>query len=262
VNTTITLRASSRLGTFFALALVVAVLIVAGLYLLTDGGFFTALRDSLARLSPAQSAVQAVQDALRKYDRPHLLTGFALLIVGGAAAVGLLGSFIRTNEYRFVAGADFVEKRGLWLHLPLCVLAWAALTALLMLCDKWAIASATRVLLGQSVSDKLGGFLLTPLWIAISGAMAWLVLWTSWQRLRPWLDRSLCVPGLRRAVPFTRIRRLEIRNTSEGATVLVLILANGAAWTIQTGRVQRLQRLAVVLSRRLGLERRDFVTWA
>jgi len=55
---------------------------------------------------------------------------------------------------------------------------------------------------------------------------------------------------------------MEIQNSGEGSTVLVLVLANGSHWTIQSGRVKRLQRIGAVLSRMVGLERRDFVTWA
>lgn len=262
VKTTITTRARSPLGTLLALAFVAVTLVFFGLYLVTDGGFFTKLKEQIAAYAAAQSVLQTLHDNLKKFDRPHLLTIYALSIVAGAAAVGLFGSFIRTNQYRFIAGKNVIEKRGLWFYLPLCVLAWAALTAIMMFCDRWAIFTLAHRLLGDALYNRISGTALPALWVTLSGAFSWLLLWVLWRRLRPWLGSSLHVPGFRRHVPFSRIKRMEIQNSGEGSTVLVLVLASGAAWTIQAGRVKRLQRLAAVLSRRLGLERRDFITWS
>jgi hypothetical protein len=262
VKTTITTRARSPIGTFLALALVAATLVIAGLYLITDGRFFTRLSEIFANLAAARSLTQGIQDNLKKYDRPQLITVYALMIVGGAAAVGVIGSFIRTNQYRFLAGEAGIEKRGLWLYLPLCAIAWALLTGLVMLCDKWLVTGIMRGLFGQGIYDRISGWIIPFLWPAVSGAIAWGLLWTLWRRVERYLDRSLFVPGLRRRVPYTKVKRMEIQNSGEGSTVLVLVLANGATWTIQTGRLKRLQRLGALLSRRLGLERRDLVTWA
>lgn len=259
------------MGTFIALALITTLLIVAGLYLITDGGILNRFRE---KTGASQSFITKVHEAVKQYERPHLITVYALAIVAGAAAVSLFGSFIRTNQYRFTAAGQgrgpgtakelggFIEKRGLWLYLPLCLLAWALLTALFMFFDKWIAAGILRRLLGQDLFNRFGGYLVPVLWIALSGGLALLLLWTLWKRLRPWLGRSLFLPGFRRRLPFSKVKRLEIQDSGEGATILVLILANGSAWTLQGGRLKRLQRLGAVLARRLGLERRDFVTWA
>jgi hypothetical protein len=262
VKTTITTKARSPVGTLLALTLVASLLVFAGLYLVTDGGMLTRFKVMLADYSRAQSILTTLQDNLKKYDRPQLITLYALAIVAGAAGVSIVGSFIRTNQYRFVAARKEVEKRGLWMYVPLCVLAWAMLTGILMLCDKWAVTGPVRWLLGPAFFDRFGGYVVPVLWIALSGGIAYAVIWALWRRLERWLGRSLFVPGWRRRVPFSKIKRMEIQNSGEGATVLVLVLANGSAWTIQSGRVKRLQRVGAVLSRRLGLERRDFVTWA
>jgi hypothetical protein len=269
VKSTIITRARSPVGTFIALTLIAALLIFAGVYLITDGGILTRLRE---KTGANQAYFTTIQDSLKKYPRPHLITVYAFAIVAGAAAVGVLGSFIRTNQFRFttgrVAGAveggenGMIEKRGLWMYLPLCLLTWFPLTALFMLLDKWLATALLRRLLGNDLFNRFGGYLVPVLWIALSGSLAFLLLWTLWKRLRPWLGRSLFLPGFRRRLPFSKVNRLEIQNSGEGRTVLVLILANGSAWTVQGGRVKRLQRIGAILSRRLGLERRDFATWA
>jgi hypothetical protein len=72
----------------------------------------------------------------------------------------------------------------------------------------------------------------------------------------------LFVPGGRKRVAFSRIKRMEVVAEMEGGTALVVTIGDGRTWVICRGMPAKLQRLGGALGRVMKLERRDVVTWA
>jgi hypothetical protein len=265
---TLATRARSPLGLLLALLLLSILLTLAGLFLASDGRIIPWLRDSWVSLHSAKAAplppdgpLQTFITKVKTYDRPHLLAVYGGMIVATALAAGAVGRFIRTNQFRFVPKDRVVERRPLWLFLPLWVPAWALLFAVLLLPGRGVAEWLVRRLLHTDAAANPPALLVTPLGLLLAGGIAAAFLAASWRLLRPWLGRSLYVPGLRNAVPFDAVRRLEIQASEQGAPSLVLALRSGSAWLIAKGSVKKLQRLARTAARLLGLKQQDLVTW-
>jgi hypothetical protein len=69
------------------------------------------------------------------------------------------------------------------------------------------------------------------------------------------------VPGLRKRLAFSKIKRMEVVGKSEGGTSLVLTFGGDWTWVLCHGRPEQLERLGGALGRLMGLARQDLATW-
>jgi hypothetical protein len=228
---------------------IAVVLLFVGLYLATNGSIVATLQSFLGDSSAFRTYLASAGDKLKAMERPQLLTYYGLMIVAGAIVAAAIGGFIRSYQFRFLPHQQRIERRALWLFLPARFLLWIALFLLLAPADYWLI----RPLVGSA--------LFLPVWIMLTAGLALILCVVATRFLRPWLRFYVGIPSWRTSVPFTRVRRLEIQPTSEGGTILAIVLHNGAQWCLCHGRVGRLKRLGDVIARILGLKNRDLTTW-
>jgi hypothetical protein len=326
VQSSITIRSRSGLGTVLATLVVTALLLSAVLIDTSVRGWVYATFSSVfGPGKPGRTFTDNLAAQLKAMDRPQALTMYAVLVLAGGLSVTTIGCFLRAYRFRFVPERQVVERQEMWLFTPVWVLIWVVLALPLWKLGKgqawvWDWAWPTVVMLaGPAVLLALAWVLApdlagravfvrkvrrrVPLWPAAAVVLAlalWLTAWVvakwtgwwpvirvtvpkgvAWAALLPpmplivlWalvpqvLRVNLFVPGFRKRVPFARVKRMEIQAAGEGGaggiggTMLVLTLANDFTWTINRGSPRRLQRLGSVLSRVVGLERRDLMTWA
>jgi hypothetical protein len=259
VKNHVTTVSRSPLGLFIALLLVTTFLLLVGLHLATAGSFFDKIKAALGNVQPPKTALDALSDQIKKFERPQVLAMYGALILAGAGVVTFLGCFIRTYRFRFMPRARCLERQALWLYIP----SWALLGLPLLL----LVMGLLRPLAAPLLKAPLGTWLFPALWLALSIGVTAGLLVTLRYLLARYLDFSLFIPGGRKRIPFSQVNRIEIRQTGEGPTVLALTLKGAAVgvqrtWIVSRGSPKRLQRLGSVLSRILGLERRDLVTWS
>src|SRR5437016_1378166 len=98
------ISARSPLGRWIAMLLVSALLLLFGMYLATDGGFFSKTIPG-ALGGPAQAAAKVTLDSistsLKTYERQDLLFRYGAAIFVGFLFTGLLGRCIRSYRFQF-----------------------------------------------------------------------------------------------------------------------------------------------------------------
>ena len=142
----------------------------------------------------------------------------------------------------------YLPLRFTVLRLPVWTLAVPALAVALALV---ALALGMRQMLPIAL----------PWCVLLAAVVPPVLLLPAWLLKPAWVKRALFIPGLRRQVPFGRIKRMEVQSGAEGGTALVLTFRDDWTWTIARGTPQRLQRLGAAVGRVAGLHRRDLVTW-
>lgn len=220
----ITLCARSPLGRWIALLVVALVLLLVGIHLATDGQYFMKSA-TLAGLPRFQRAGQTIFSTLSDHFKKY--DRLDLLVgYGVSILVGFALSGVIGGLIRSYRFSVVRAKAG----------------AVIERRSLWAFIPLTAI---------------RRFWRRV-----WTIIPVSSMRNLPIPLFDLYIPGLARRVPVSRIKRLEIQSDGEGATALVAVFRDESAWTLSRGRTKRLQRLGSVLSRAMGMERRDLLTWS
>lgn len=320
--------APSPLGQWLALTAVAVPLILVGMYLalgdITSGdtsrmqGIINSVFSSEKYREAGRQFSQYLVDHFKNYTRLELLVYYGIAIFAAFVLQRSLSRFLRSYRFVFYRSRGILERRALWLVIPLWLAAWILFAFFSFLIFQttlsitlwfplWLVlgilAALVAAALGYSwfpdqMCDVLCRFTLfkrsfyLPVAVAIipgaalllilfglSAGFTWkigipfpirlllalfcplAVLLPCWLYAPELLRRSLCVPGMKKRVPFSQVKRLEIITEAEGGTSLIVTLGNGWSWTIKRGSIRVLQRAGTVLACTLGLSRRDLVTW-
>ncbi len=154
-----------------------------------------------------------------------------------------------------------MERQALWFYLPGQALASIFMFMVVLLCDQWLIGWLLPAGINREVPLALGPLLFIPVWLMVTLVITIGLFSATRRLLQPYLMWDVHIPGRRIEISFSQVQHIEVESTGEGAAMLVLNLNGQRRWAICKGGVRRLQRLGSVVSRMVGLERRDFVTW-
>jgi hypothetical protein len=232
VKRQLTLCARSPLGTWLALLLVTSVLLLFGLEIAhqaMDGVFYTKLPPNSLGTGRLQTQTQNSVNTLLTNVTDHM------------------------KKYE---RADLLTKYGIGIFVGFVAVG--------------LLGGIIRTYRFDFRPAKDGGVIeRRSMWLFIP--LLWIT--RSWRRLWTWIPvRSLrnfriplidlYIPGFKKRIPCSRVKRLEIQSGAEGGTSLVLTFRDERAWTIARGRQKRLQRIGSVAGRAMGLQRRDLLTWS